>query len=254
MKTSVLTVGAQLFGQTAAHYMWSHLLVNGTETEEFRYVRDVAPDPSYSSAIPGLSKIAPQLDITTTNITCGRNAFSSASSTETATVIAGSEVGFRLSEAYASVDPPSHVFHPGPGQAYLSRPPDGVELEQYEGTEGDWFKIDVAGPMDDANWTLLNKREYNFTVPVTTPPGSYLLRIEQFLPTAIYNNSQWYVNCAHVNIVGSGGGAPTEFARFPGTYKPDDPGILITEEMAMYPPDATNLLSYVPPGPAVWKG
>jgi len=38
--------------------------------------------------------------------------------------------------------------------------------------------------------------------------------------------SQWYINCAHVNIIGPGGGTPTEFARFPGTYTDDDPGKL----------------------------
>ena len=37
---------------------------------------------------------------------------------------------------------------------------------------------------------------------------------------------QWYINCAHVNIIGPGGGTPTEFARFPGTYTDDDPGKL----------------------------
>jgi hypothetical protein len=38
--------------------------------------------------------------------------------------------------------------------------------------------------------------------------------------------SQWYVNCAHVNIIGAGGGEiPTDYAyaKFPGTYKAGDP-------------------------------
>jgi hypothetical protein len=88
--------------------------------------------------------------------------------------------------------------------------------------------------------------QVNFTIPLTTPPGRYLVRIEQFMPTTQANYSQWYVNCAHVNIVGPGGGkfeaiqtapfsnailrkitrvgAPTGFAKFPGTYKISDPG------------------------------
>jgi hypothetical protein len=68
----------------------------------------------------------------------------------------------------------------------------------------------------------------NFTIPASTPPGKYLLRIEQFLPTATFNYTQWYVNCAHVNIIGSGGGSLEgyEYAKFPGTYDIMDPGEL----------------------------
>ena len=44
------------------------------------------------------------------------------------------------------------------------------------------------------------------------------------MPTQLSNYSQWYVNCAHVNVIGSGGGTPTEFAKFPGTYVVDEPG------------------------------
>jgi hypothetical protein len=50
------------------------------------------------------------------------------------------------------------------------------------------------------------------------------MRIEQWMPTSMTNYSQWYVNCAHVNIIGPGGGTPTGFARFPGTYVDNGPG------------------------------
>jgi hypothetical protein len=50
------------------------------------------------------------------------------------------------------------------------------------------------------------------------------MRIENFMPTEDPRYIQFYVNCAFVNIIGPGGGTPTEFARFPGTYKDDDPG------------------------------
>jgi hypothetical protein len=50
------------------------------------------------------------------------------------------------------------------------------------------------------------------------------MRIEQFMPTHMVNYTQWYVNCAHVNIMGTGGGTPTGFAKFPGTYDIDHPG------------------------------
>lgn len=53
------------------------------------------------------------------------------------------------------------------------------------------------------------------------------MRIENFQPTPSVNYTEWYVNCAHVNIIGPGGGSPSEFAKFPGTYNIDDPGKLV---------------------------
>jgi hypothetical protein len=52
------------------------------------------------------------------------------------------------------------------------------------------------------------------------------MRIENMFPTNQDNYQQFYVNCAFVNIMGPGGGDPSSagFARFPGTYKPEDPG------------------------------
>jgi len=46
----------------------------------------------------------------------------------------------------------------------------------------------------------------NFTIPKTTPPGKYLLRMEQLMPMSTGYNAQFYVSCAHINIVGHGGG------------------------------------------------
>lgn len=50
------------------------------------------------------------------------------------------------------------------------------------------------------------------------------MRLEQWLPTKMYNYSQWYVNCAHINVIGPGGATPKGFAKFPGTYTVDSPG------------------------------
>ncbi len=71
---------------------------------------------------------------------------------------------------------------------------------------------------------MLQCVQFNFTIPQSTPPGKYLMRIENFMPTASTNYLQFYINCALVNIIGPGGGIPTEFVRFPGTYQDEDPG------------------------------
>lgn len=63
------------------------------------------------------------------------------------------------------------------------------------------------------------------------------MRIEQIWPTSTFNYSQWFVNCAYVDIVGPGGGVPTGFARFPGTYDISDPG---KQAHSQFPQDTTT--------------
>ena len=65
------------------------------------------------------------------NITCGRLAYLSAKNTSTATVLAGSEIGFKY----------DLIFHPGWVQVYLGKVPEGAALEDTVGDELDFFKI-----------------------------------------------------------------------------------------------------------------
>jgi hypothetical protein len=58
----------------------------------------------------------------------------------------------------------------------------------------------------------------NATIPLTTPPGDYLMRIEQFMTGPKLNNTEWYVACAQIEIVRPGGGKSESFVRFPGAY------------------------------------
>ena len=46
------------------------------------------------------------------------------------------------------------------------------------------------------------------------------------MPSSTFNSTQWYVNCAQVNIIGGGGGSLEgyKYAKFPGTYNVVDPG------------------------------
>ena len=80
-----------------------------------------------------------------------------------------------------------------------------TSLNEYDGT-GDFFKIAYHGPKDATTWSVQNGRAINFTIPRTTPPGLYLMRVEQFLPHSQLDQSQFYVNCAHINVIGPGGG------------------------------------------------
>lgn len=182
----------------------------------------------------------------TETIRCGYHAFESLGKTEITDVVAGEEVGFKtissrevLGEGY-SADHQEYRL-PGPGSAWLSRAPND-DLKSYHG-DGDWFKIAYAGPKSNTEWKLYMKSsvcfircylfaliqhadslQYNFTIPKTTPPGKYLLRVEQFEPNTVLGSTKWHANCALVNIKGAGGGIPKGFAKFPGEYKPDDLG------------------------------
>ncbi|KAK3294450.1 glycoside hydrolase [Chaetomium fimeti] len=242
------------------------LLVNGTDTAEWKYVLDVTSifslDPSHYP--PGYQgyKLDPIIGAANPNITCGRAAFDSAPRTQTADVLAGSEIGFRVSadgngNRNAEYSQFPSFWHPGPAQIYLSRAPND-DLQSYRG-DGAWFKIAYAGPLNKQNWSLWpSVSDFNFTVPKTTPPGKYLLRIENFMPTAHTGYLQFYINCAFINIIGPGGGTPTQFVTFPGTYQDDDPGFLVPPNQDLMggpvKADGMRLMEYNPPGPPVWTG
>jgi hypothetical protein len=140
-------------------------MVNGTAAPEWTYVLDVGPPypisewdyPEWSQAY----KISPIIGPDNENVTCGRAAFASAHKTKTADILAGSEVGFRVSTdgngvrdgVFTSqyIDYPV-FWHAGPGQIYLSRAPND-DLQNYKG-DGDWFKIAYAGPINNTHWKL----------------------------------------------------------------------------------------------------
>jgi hypothetical protein len=228
---------------TYAHYVFSHLIINGTKDTNWTYVREVAAQNNGDNSDYG--KVSPQLGaaaVTSTNLTCGRLAANSAKKTKTATVIAGDPISFGVGEVYGS------IFHYGPAQIYMSKAPND-DIENYIG-DGDWFKIAYWGPTSDTQWSSYNQVSLNFSIPKTTPPGKYLLRAEHFWPLKPPTSIQWYVNCAQINVVGPGGGTPTNFAKFPGTYQATDPGISLPSDISY----SSNLTRYTPPGPAVWTG
>lgn len=103
-------------------------------------------------------KLEPIVGTQDPNITCGRNAFNSAPRTETIDILAGSEIGFRVSaDGYGNLNEPRqhpgpYFWHPGPGSIYLSRAPND-DLQNYRG-DGDWFKIAYAGPINNTKWSL----------------------------------------------------------------------------------------------------
>lgn len=197
-------------------------------------------------------------DITSDDLRCNVGGLASGPDTSVATVVAGStvlplrhsplckerkltnpKVGFALDIA---------IYHPGPLAVYMSEVTSGFTVQTYDGS-GPWFKIAEVGAEitpTAINFADVGLFSYNFTIPTTTPPGAYLLRIEQLAlhVAESVGGAQWYLSCAQIVVNGPGGGSPGPTVQIPGVYSATDPGILID----IYYPIPT---SYTPPGPAV---
>ncbi|KAJ4299866.1 hypothetical protein N0V90_005112 [Kalmusia sp. IMI 367209] len=219
-KGSIATVALfALLQSAAAHYYFPHLVINGEKTPEFKYVRDVAPNPdgTYDDPDGYNGKEAPVYgdfeNTYMTDVRCGRDGAKSASTTETADIEAGSDLAFHIKE-FNDPQYNNGIFHPGPAQVYMSKSDD---LSTDAG-DGDWFKIYYLGPSSDTTWATDRQVQINFTIPETTPPGT----------------------CT-----------PGPTIKIPDDYSVNDPGIGLTTEGVEF---NSGLDKYQPPGPAVWTG
>ncbi|KAF2463055.1 uncharacterized protein BDR25DRAFT_298586 [Lindgomyces ingoldianus] len=185
-------------------------------------------------------------DVYDTAIRCGVNAEKGSLSSEILVVNAGDELS-----AGVWSSPSNQITHGGPGMFYLAKAPDGVDLRTWDGN-GDWFKIGELGwnTNTKAGWLAdVEPHSMNVTIPKTTPPGKYLLRIEHlFLRTEI-KETNFFVSCAQLDIKGNGGGTPSPTVKFPGAYDDFDEGIWAPLWTQGY-----WLKGYIPPGPPVWTG
>ncbi|GKT89513.1 cellulose-growth-specific protein [Colletotrichum tofieldiae] len=226
--------GFLAFGLLAAplvqgHYIFSQLFVDSKAIGgDYTYIRKNSN--SYNPVITSEIINSPELR-------CNKGATSGTA--QTYTVAAGSKVGFKIwfNEL---------IEHPGPGFVYMSKAPG--DLNSYDGS-GDWFKVYETGlcgnnPSVDTNWCSWQKDRIEFT----HPPGNYLVRVEHIgIHESHVGKAQFYMECAHLKITGSGGGTPGPLVRIPGMYKASDPGIA-------YNKWTSNPAPYVMPGPKVWDG
>ncbi|GKT40298.1 putative endo-beta-1,4-glucanase D [Colletotrichum spaethianum] len=230
--------GLLAFGLLAApfvqgHYIFSQLYVdNKAIGSDYTYIRKNSN--SYNPVITSEIVNSPELR-------CNKGA--TTGTAQTYTVAAGSKVGFKIwfNEL---------IEHPGPGFVYMSKAPG--ELNTYDGS-GDWFKVYETGlcgsnPSVDTDWCSWQKDRIEFTIPTNTPPGNYLVRVEHIgIHESHVGKAQFYMECAHLKITGSGSGTPGPLVKIPGMYKASDPGIA-------YNKWTSNPAPYVMPGPAVWDG
>ncbi|GKT52526.1 polysaccharide monooxygenase Cel61a [Colletotrichum spaethianum] len=213
--SAALTVLAIPLAQ--CHYIFSQLIVNGNAVGgDYTYMRKNSNsyNPSFTDEI-----------VNSPELRCNKGA--TTGTAQTYTVAAGSNIGFKLWYN-------EFIEHPGPGFVYMSKV--SGSLNGYDGS-GDWFKVYETGLCGD---------RIEFTIPNRIPPGDYLVRVEHIgLHEAHVGKAQFHMECAHLKITGSGGGAPGPLVKIPGIYKATDPGIA-------YNKWTNSPAQYVMPGPQVW--
>jgi len=262
------TLSIWLIGHAQAHYIFSRLIVNNTESKDYEFIR---PHIGKGTEEDYYGVLVPNQDPTFVSLRCGANGTQTGNITKTITIHAGDKVGFRVGEPhfkYANYpyDIP-RTYHPGPGSAWLSKAPND-DLDSYTG-DGDWFKIlEVVGRTEQSmpilpdptykhlyQWGLYLSSSWNFTIPATTPPGKYLLRFEQVFPwitDSVYKGSgpEYFANCAQVNIINEGTvGTPQPLVKIPGVYTPKQPEF----EIDIWD-KKLDVGKFKYPKPSVWKG
>ncbi|KAF2257601.1 hypothetical protein CC78DRAFT_549787 [Lojkania enalia] len=260
-------VATIIFAHCSAHYVFGRFIFNNTITKTWEYVR---PVDGYQGKTNDDNIVWPNQDPLSEDIRCGRNASATGKVLgKTAKINAGDKVGFAVGDPKMTFGSPvwqslpPHVLHPGPGSVWLSKAPTD-DLDAYKG-DGDWFKIlqvvgeeaqspgkllnTMAGDEIDLVWGMYQAQSWNFTIPRTTPPGKYLLRMEHFYSRSP-NEVQFYTNCAQVEIMGPGGGTPGPLVKIPGVYKVGQKEVYAATNSGL----TGNFSTYLPPAPSVWRG
>ncbi|KAK1831269.1 glycosyl hydrolase family 61-domain-containing protein [Podospora conica] len=139
--------------------------------------------------------------------------------------------------------------HKGPTIAYLKKVDNALTDS---GVGGGWFKIQEDGH-SNGQWgtstVISNGGLHSITIPKCLPNGQYLLRAEMIAlhGAGSSGGAQLYMECAQINITGGTGSAvPSKTVSFPGAYKANDPGLLIS----IY--TMTPASKYIVPGPEVF--
>ncbi|KAG9119408.1 hypothetical protein FRC07_005573 [Ceratobasidium sp. 392] len=199
--------------QVAAHYRWTSLVLNGAKTGDYQYVRQ---NTNYNS---------PVTDVSSTDFTCNAGG-RSAGATQTATVAAGSTIGFALDQA---------IYHVGVINVYMAKAPSTAA--SFDGSGKVWFKVGQLSAVTNGGSSITfpadNQTQFTFKIPSTLPAGEYLARIEHI--------------ALHLKVTGGGSKTPSSLVAIPGVYTGQEPGIKIN---VYYPIPPT----YTQPGPAVYSG
>ncbi|KAK0649100.1 glycosyl hydrolase family 61-domain-containing protein [Cercophora newfieldiana] len=174
------------------------------------------------------------------------------------TVPAGARVGawwgHEIGGAQFQGDPdhPIAASHKGPIMVYLAK----VSNAASTGTTGlQWFKIAESG-LNGRTWAvddmIANGGWHYFNMPTCIAPGHYLMRVELIAlhSAGAVGGAQFYMECAQIQVTGSGSNTGSNTVSFPGAYSATHPGI----QISIYDATGGNTNGgrpYQIPGPAV---
>ncbi|KAF7973038.1 hypothetical protein HWV62_16318 [Athelia sp. TMB] len=229
---SLLTfIATAAITQVSGHYTFPYLVVGGTVSTAWEYVRETN---NYQSQDP-------VTDVASSDLRCYDSA--TAGTASTVTVAAGSTLG---------INGDNTIYHPGVVNVYLAKAPSSG-VATFAGDGAVWFKVfqisAVTNGGTSISWPAQNLPGVSFTIPKNLPTGQYLVRIEAIAlhVASTYGGAQFYISCGQINVTGGGSGTPGPLVSIPGVYTGYEPGILININ---YPIPK----NYTQPGPAVWTG
>ncbi|KAI9935115.1 hypothetical protein ASPWEDRAFT_175837 [Aspergillus wentii DTO 134E9] len=208
------TVAAVLSRPATTHYIFSKLVVDGQESEDWQYIRETTRNKCYMPT--KWSNTFDNLTPSGSDFHCNLGSFSNAAKTEVAEVAAGDTIAMKLFYD-------GSIAHPGPGQVYMSKAPSG-NVKEYQG-DGEWFKIwektlcSKSGDLTTDAWCTWGMSQFEFQIPDATPAGEYLVRAEHVgLHGAQSNEAEFFYSCAQVKVTGPGNGSPSKTYHIPGIY------------------------------------
>ncbi|KIY66381.1 lytic polysaccharide monooxygenase [Cylindrobasidium torrendii FP15055 ss-10] len=230
-----------LAASVSAHTIFQQLYVDGEDQGQLTGIRV----PDYDGPIS---------DVTSNDIICngGINPYHEPISDVVITVPAGSTLTAEWHHTLSGADSsdkadPIDPSHKGPIISYLAKVDDATQTDV---TGLKWFKIHEDGyDASSDTWAVdklvANGGKVDFKIPDCVAPGQYLLRHELIAlhSAGSYPGAQFYMECAQLEITGSGSASP-DTVEFPGAYAGSDPGITIN----IY----QTLDEYTIPGPKVF--
>ncbi|KAF2842355.1 carbohydrate-binding module family 1 protein [Patellaria atrata CBS 101060] len=245
MKFSTFASLAISAAAVQAHTIFQKVSVNGVDQGQLKGVR--APDSDY-----------PIENVNDGSFACNKNI-----NHKDSTIInipAGAKVGawwgHVIGGKQGANDPdhPIAASHKGPIIVYLAK----VDNAATTGTTGlKWFKISEDG-LSGGKWAvdrmIANDGWNYFTMPSCIAPGNYLMRVELIALHNAYsaNGAQFYMECAQINVQGSGTSTPSNTVSFPGAYQSNHPGIQISIYGTTGQPDNGGK-AYQIPGPPLFQ-
>lgn len=232
MKASIFALA--LAGAASAHTTVHNILVNGKNQGAGNVQGGYIDSPPNNS---------PVTDVTSKAMECN---VANIKASKSVSINGGDEITVQWHhDTNSASDDIIDGSHKGPIAVYLAK----------AGSSKSWVKIAEDG-YDGQSWAVTKLKEgkytgvpgqHKFTMPKVTP-GEYIIRpeINALHEGDRIGGAQFYMECIHVKVGGSGTTALPTGVSIPGYLKATDPGVLFN----IY----GSFSSYPAPGPKVWNG